>query len=292
MQGEILRKLVVGKEVNFKISYSTSGNLEFGELFLNSPNGPVDVAEQLLKSGWAKLKEARKNDDGEDERRLKLKQDEDEAREAGLGLWGQKGEVCFLSFSDNSYSLQTINQNLTPPSDPQAFLTSHKGQDIDAIVEQVSNGSTVRCRLLLTPTEHQFITIQMAGIRCPRAGSTNASESGQPAEEFGNEARFFAEARLLQRNVKVTLHALPPNATSTSAYIGTVTHPAGNIAALLLSNGFAKCVDLHAGILGAEKMGVLRKAESEAKSAKRNLWQNVITNGAANGRAGKEYEGV
>jgi staphylococcal nuclease domain-containing protein 1 len=160
-----------------------------------------------------------------------------------------------------------------------------------AIVEQISNGSTVKARLLLSPTQHQIVTVQLAGIRAPRASSSNASDTSQ-AEEFGNEARFFVEARLLQRNVKVTLLALPPNAAPASPYIGIVAHPAGNISSLLLSSGLAKCVDLHAGFLGSERMAALRKAESDAKSARRGVWQNVVSNGSSSGSKGKGYEAL
>jgi staphylococcal nuclease domain-containing protein 1 len=196
-----------------------------------------------------------------------------------------------------SQAVETIN---TPPTDPQAFLAEHKDQEIDgqsggasshdietfpAIIEQVSNGSTVKARLLLSDTQHQIITLQMAGIRAPRAASLHANPNATDGEEFGNEARFFAESRLLQR--KVALLALPPNGTP---FIGTVTHPAGNIAALLLSSGYAKCVDLHAGYLGAQRMSALRTAEAEAKTAKRGLWQNATASVSA--PKGKGYEAL
>jgi staphylococcal nuclease domain-containing protein 1 len=57
--------------------------------------------------------------------------------------------------------------------------------------------------------------------------------------------------------------------------IGIVSHPAGSIAALLLSNGLAKIFDLHSGLLGAEAMGVLRSKEREAREAGRALWKSA-----------------
>ena len=52
-------------------------------------------------------------------------------------------------------------------------------------------------------------------------------------------------------------------------FLGTVHHPAGNIAALLLSTGLAKIVDWHAGFLSQSPtpsmMAELRKAEGEGE---------------------------
>jgi hypothetical protein len=51
--GEALRKLCVGKEVQFRILYTipsqTGPALEFGELLVVTPNGTVDVAVEMLK---------------------------------------------------------------------------------------------------------------------------------------------------------------------------------------------------------------------------------------------------
>lgn len=175
------------------------------------------------------------------------------------------------------------------PDDPAAFLAQHKGQLIDAVIEGVPNGTSVRARLLLSPTEHQFINLGFAGVRAPRAGNNGDSQG----EEYGDEARFFSESRLLQRQIKVTLLSLPTPSVAPSAFgsstptaapvasmfLGTIHHPAGNIAALLLSAGLAKIVDWHAGFLSQSPtpsmMAELRKAEAEAKAGRRALWATL-----------------
>lgn len=77
---------------------------------------------------------------------------------------------------------------------------------------------------------------------------------GKP-EEFGEEAKYFVEIRLLQRDVKVVLEG-----AANQNIIGSVFHPAGNIAEFLLREGLAKCMDWSMGLVknGAEK---LRDAE-------------------------------
>ena len=76
----------------------------------------------------------------------------------------------------------------------------------------------------------------MTGIKAPACKRDNAPES--VAEPFGEEAKFFVETRLLQRGVKVILEG-----SNGANFVGSVKHPAGNIAELLLANGYAKCVD-------------------------------------------------
>ena len=62
------------------------------------------------------------------------------------------------------------------------------GEDI-AIVENVRDGSTVRARLLLSESEHQFVNVAMAGVRTPRA----STKQGEPSEQWGEEViRVYA----------------------------------------------------------------------------------------------------
>lgn len=131
------------------------------------------------------------------------------------------------------------------PEDSQAFLTEYKGKQLDAIVEQVRDGTTLRVRLLLDG-EHQMANIALAGVRSPRTAA-KAGESSEPfAEEVrrrytltrhttyhSRQAKFFVESRLLQRSVRVQILSLPSaaamplqgNAAPTTAtiFIGTGT---------------------------------------------------------------------
>lgn len=70
-----------------------------------------------------------------------------------------------------------------------------------------------------------------------KAPAIRAGSDGKP-EEYAEEARYFVEVRLLQRDVEVILES-----TSNQNLVGSVLHPKGNIAELLLREGFAKCVD-------------------------------------------------
>lgn len=94
----------------------------------------------------------------------------------------------------------------------------------------------------------------------------------QPAEPFGEEAQQFVDTRLLQRNVNLNLLGVSPN----GQIVANVKHPVqGNIAPFLLKAGLARCTDHHTTLLGQE-MGVLRKAEKEAKDARVGLFQGHV----------------
>uniref|UniRef100_A0A0W0FH61 Transcription factor n=1 Tax=Moniliophthora roreri TaxID=221103 RepID=A0A0W0FH61_MONRR len=171
------------------------------------------------------------------------------------------------------------------PADSQAFVTEWKGKAIDAIVEQVRDGSTLRVRLLMPEGDHQIVNIALAGVRCARA----ASKQGETAEPWGEEAKFFVESRLLQRAVRVQILSLPSStatpfqasansATSATAsvFIGNVLHPAGNIAEFLVGAGLARVVDWHAGMLAAGGgMERLRAAEKSAKEKRACLYASA-----------------
>ncbi|KAJ3516427.1 hypothetical protein NLJ89_g1138 [Agrocybe chaxingu] len=171
------------------------------------------------------------------------------------------------------------------PTDSQTFVTEWKGKPLDALVEQVRDGTTLRVRLFMPDGEHQMANITLAGVKSPRA-STKQGESSEP---WGEEAKFFTESRLLQRPVKVQILSLPnaaatpfqssANATApppASIYIGTVMHPVGNIAEFLVGAGLARVVDWHAGMLASSGgMERLRTAEKSAKEKRLYLYASV-----------------
>lgn len=75
--------------------------------------------------------------------------------------------------------------------------------------------------------EMRYITVSLAGIRCP--GYRKGEDGNDVPEPFADEAKFFTEARLLNRDVRVALQAVTNN-----MFLGTIVHPRGNISELLL----------------------------------------------------------
>lgn len=58
------------------------------------------------------------------------------------------------------------------------------------------------------------------------------------ADPLVEEARCFVESLLLQRDVEIVVESVNNN-----NFVGSILHPNGNIAELLLRRGYAKCVD-------------------------------------------------
>ena len=82
----------------------------------------------------------------------------------------------------------------------------------------------------------------------PRSPQTKLGPQGSPdpklCEPFAVEAHYFTESRLLQRDVEIVLESHSFNAMNkNTTLVGSVIHPAGNIAEALLREGMAKCVD-------------------------------------------------
>ncbi|KZS98346.1 transcription factor [Sistotremastrum niveocremeum HHB9708] len=290
---EFMRVLAVGKEITFVCTHSLPPNDDTPRDFGNGEIGGLDLASELLKNGWAKANDRKREPTEEDHKRKDL---EAEAKAAGKGIWNPHGPKAY-----------TVNY--TMPLDAQAFLSEHKGKPIDGIVEQVREGTTVRVRLLLPDSnEHQLVNVAMAGVRSARA----ASRQGDVAEPWGEEARFFTESRLLQRAVKVQLLSVPaPTAspfqasasiapTPVSIFIGNVLHPNGNVAEHLVASGLARVVDWHAGMLAGGGMERLRAAEKVAKERKLYLYANTPSapsnvkpgNGHATNGSSRTFDGT
>jgi staphylococcal nuclease domain-containing protein 1 len=86
---EFVRKLLIGKEVQFKTDYKTIGNRDFGGLRLHPSNaidGENDVTRIIVSHGWARVKPIEGNRDPAEEQ-LKLLELEAVAQAQGLGIW-------------------------------------------------------------------------------------------------------------------------------------------------------------------------------------------------------------
>ncbi|KAJ7076400.1 hypothetical protein B0H15DRAFT_925222 [Mycena belliarum] len=269
---EFLRAYAVGKEITFVSTHSLPiSNDEVPRDFGTAEIAGHDLATELLKNGWAKLKDIKRDPTEEDLRKRDL---ESEAKSTGQGLWHAHGPQARAVYH-------------TMPTDSQAFVSEWKGKSLDAIVEQVRDGTTLRVRLLMPDGEHQIVNIALAGVRSART----SSKQGEPSEAWGEEAKFFTESRLLQRPVRVQILSLPTSSATpfqsgaggnvappASIFIGTVLHPAGNVAEHLVAAGLARVVDWHAGMLASSGgMERLRAAEKNAKEKRLCLYANAPT---------------
>ncbi|KAJ3040294.1 hypothetical protein HDV00_011174 [Rhizophlyctis rosea] len=259
---DFLRRTLLGKEVMYRTEYTTTTNSrDFGTLVVQHPiNGETTINRLIVKEGWAKAKpDTRKGGDAKPDDQESLGELELEAQIAKKGIW-----------SDADEGTRTVVHNVT---DARAFVDKHKGKPIDAVIEQVRDGSTYRV-CLFPPSEgdkkpvHQYITLILSGVKAPTYRKDVPNVPDQ-IEEYSEEARYFVESRLLQRDVKVVLEGLSQN----DNFVGSVQHPAGNIGEALVAEGLAKVVDWSVTMVtgGSAK---LRAAEARAKERRLRLWKN------------------
>lgn len=92
----------------------------------------------------------------------------------------------------------------------------------------------------------------ISGIRCP---GFRLDADGKPDPSvvvpYSEEARFFVESRLLQRDVEVILESV-----NNANFVGTILYPKGNIAEALLREGFARCVDWSMAFMKSGKLNI------------------------------------
>lgn len=294
---EFLRKLCIGKDVVFRTEYTIPNfSREFCSVFVGSTN----VGKEVVSHGWAKVKEAKGETPPEHAELLNLGE---QAKTQGVGVW-------------NTGAAEASIRNLPPsavgdPSnlDAMSLLASNKGKPMEAIVEQVRDGSSLRVYLL---PEFQFVQVFVAGIQAPSMGRRTTQEPALPIEvpsdepngdsnaesrgpltsaqritassgftevspdAFGREAKHFTEIRVLNRDVRIVLEGVD----KFSNLIGSVYYSDGetakDLAMELIENGYAKYVEWSASMMEEEARRKLKAAELHAKKTKLRLWTNYV----------------
>lgn len=196
---------------------------DYGVLYLGSdPATSPNVTELLVQEGLVSVrKDNARNPTPEQQRLLDL---EEVAKSASKGKWNS------AAAAEHVRNIKWTQEN------QRAFVDQLAGRPVKAIIEHVRDGSTVRAFLL---PEFQYITLMISGIRCP---GFKLDGDGKPdytvTVDFAEEARYFVESRLLQREVEIVLESV-----NNANFVGSILYPKGNIAEALLREGFAKCVD-------------------------------------------------
>ncbi|KQJ97123.1 ribonuclease TUDOR 1 [Brachypodium distachyon] len=297
---EFLRKLCVGKEVTFRVDY-TAPNVgrEFGTVYLGDKN----VAYSVVAAGWARVKEQGPKGGEQSPYLAELQRLEEVAKQQGLGRWSKEPGAAEESIRDLPPSAIGESSGF----DSKGFAVANKGKSLEAIVEQVRDGSTIRVYLL---PSFQFVQIYVAGVQAPSMGrrppnptvvaevegtadgTTNGDDSVEspaplttaqrlaasavsteiPPDRFGREAKHFTETRVLNRDVRIVVEGTD----SFNNIIGSVYYPDGDTAKdlslELVENGLAKYVEWSANMLDVEVKIKLKNAELQAKKDQLRIW--------------------
>ncbi|XP_071476921.1 staphylococcal nuclease domain-containing protein 1-like [Diadema antillarum] len=264
---EYLRKKLLGKHVGYTIEYTAPGSgRAYGCIYLGKDTTAENVTEGIVSEGLVEVRRGGIKPSDDQSRLCDL---EDLAKAAGKGKWAK--EQAPDAIREISWAVEN----------PRHLVDSQHQKPLDAIVEHVRDGCTIRAFLL---PSFQYITVMLSGIKCPMFKREGDVEVADP---FADQAKFFTESRLLQREIKIVLEGV-----SNQNFLGTVLHPVNNsnIAELLLKEGFARCVDWSMGVVtsGADK---LRAAEKAAKEKRLRLWKNYTPPAAAVDIGEKNFTG-
>ncbi|KXZ48282.1 hypothetical protein GPECTOR_29g59 [Gonium pectorale] len=295
---EFLRRKCIGQPCVFRVDYVVEaiGNREFGSVFLNQQD---NVAMAVVAAGWAKVRPGGKEQSPylED-----LKRAEEAAQSAGAGLWTK----------DPSRTSRAVRETAGPEDDVGNALLSRvgKGGSVDAVVEAVLSGSSLRVSLL--PSGTISLLVNLAGVQCPSMGRRAAAPEAAPAgeegaapaaptaasiaassaaEPYAREAKAFTEARILNRDVKLVLEGVDKygNIFGTVLYTPPAPLPAApaapaegeapaqeHLAEQLLKQGLAKCVEWSLGLMPTSAAFKLRDVEKAAKAERRAMWTGYV----------------
>ncbi|XP_071709827.1 ribonuclease TUDOR 1-like [Rutidosis leptorrhynchoides] len=297
---EYLRKLCIGKDVVFRTEYTIPNfSREFCSVFIGSTN----VGNEVVTHGWAKVKEGKGETTPEHNELLRL---EEQAKQQGVGLWNRTPGSVEAAIRDLPPSAVGDPSNL----DAMSLLAANKGKSMQAIVEQVRDGSSLRVYLL---PEFQFVQVYVAGIAAPSMGRRTTQEPTQPIEvpsdetngetngesrgqlttaqrvlassttfnevspdAFGREAKHFTEIRVLNRDVRIVLEGVDKYSNLICSVYYSDGESAKDLAMELIENGYAKYVEWSAIMMEEEARRKLKAAELEAKKTKLRLWTNYV----------------
>ncbi|GLI65134.1 hypothetical protein VaNZ11_008590 [Volvox africanus] len=299
---EFLRKKCIGQPCVFRVDYVVEaiGNREFGSVFLNQQD---NVAIAVVANGWAKIRVGKEQSPYLEE----LTRAQEAAQSAGLGLWSK----------DPQRTARAVRETVGQEDDAANALLSRvgKGGMVDAVVEAVLGGSSMRITLL--PTGSVSLVVNLAGVQCPSMGRKAVAEAApasedagavvpapavvaaptaasiaasSAAEPFAREAKAFTEARVLNRDVKLVLEGVDKygNLFGTVLFKAPAVLPGGaapaapapeeqeHLAEQLLKQGLAKCVEWSLGLMASSVALRLRDVEKAAKAERKAIWTNYV----------------
>lgn len=246
---EYLRKKLIGQEVYFyakPFPDSKTSNRMLGRVFF--PTKEKDIAEELVANGLAKVKkEKTTKKQAQDPYMKKLIELEEKAKAEGKGIWSKNKEKAVR----NVKYVREFNDS----------LVEFKKNPVNAIIETVRDvKKVVMLDVMLLPTFHS-IPFAISGIKF-----------SDETFNYQEEAKFFIEARLLQQDVQIVIEK-----EMNKYAVGSILHPKGNIAELLLKEGFVCCDDRTIS-LAVGGFSELRAAEKFAKERRIRSWKSYENN--------------
>ncbi|KAK4471183.1 hypothetical protein MN116_005575 [Schistosoma mekongi] len=255
---EFSRTLLIGKEVCYSVETELPSGRKYGCVYIGKSTNGENVALSLIEHGLAEVRKLSPTIADKNKMYQQLVTAQDHAKSLGKGRW-----------SSNSAVTRNIIWSV---EDTRSFFEKYKNQPLRAVVESVRDGCSVQVFILPEslsekPNTFVYLTVTMTGIKSP---STRYENGKLVAEPWGLDAQFFTESRLLQRDVTILLESI-----FNQNFVGSILHPNGNIAELLLRQGLARCIDWYLNLVSIPGAAEAYKAaEKFAKEKRMRLWEN------------------
>ena len=252
---------------------ASAGDRVYGLLFIPDPSDKTkqwNLSVESVRRGFcipkvlggdspdaADATENGEGGDGVEDYEKALQSAYKEAQAARVGVHSAKPLVRKLMNAGDEFEAMTLVEKV------KRICTDGS---VTCVIEYVFDGSRYRC--IVTDPEMETagllygsFTLILGGVSCPRVGNPRLNPP-TPSEPFAEAARDFVELRLLQRELKVTLHGTDKSGV---CIVGTVHHPRGNIGVEVLKNGLGRISDWTTRMMNPGDVPPLRIAENSAK---------------------------
>lgn len=278
---EWLRKLCVGKQVAFETRKqgATAGDRVYGLLFMPNPNGDdtkMNLAVEAVRAGHATPKvliqaddeniSAEQEGDPVAEYERALNNALQEAKTNGVGVHAESPLVRTIKNAGEEFQTSELIETVKKYS---------VGNEVTCVIEYIFDGSRFRVHvtdpdLQAAGLQYANFTLILGGVASPRMGNPRLNPPTRN-EPYAEDARAFVEARLLHRELKISLHGTDKSGICA---VGTVHHPRGNIGVELLKNGLARVSDWSARMMNPLDIPAFRVAENNAKRTNTGVWHS------------------
>eukprot|EP00003_Mantamonas_plastica_P024161 TRINITY_DN4466_c0_g1_i1.p1 TRINITY_DN4466_c0_g1~~TRINITY_DN4466_c0_g1_i1.p1 ORF type:complete len:930 (-),score=377.11 TRINITY_DN4466_c0_g1_i1:96-2855(-) len=260
---EFVRNRLIGKKVKAIVDYQKVIERDEGDnqkmTYVTIIVNNMNIAEYLLKSGYARVQRHRRDDEDRSMFYDQLLDAEADAENKKKGLHNEKAVAP-------KHHMNDLSRNKV--SAKSMFGAMQREGSISALVEYEFNGARFK---LCDPKQNVMFMFVLSGIRCPMLAKKQDKGDDKPKpkdEPFAKEALEFVRKGLHQRYVEVEVE----NQDNYGTFIGTMMSAAGsNVAIDLLERGFAS---LHSSVEYCRWKDEMIEAEAQAKKARKGIWVN------------------
>uniref|UniRef100_A0A7S4L8Z8 Micrococcal nuclease n=1 Tax=Paramoeba aestuarina TaxID=180227 RepID=A0A7S4L8Z8_9EUKA len=236
---EFLRKLVIGQRIQFITEFVDPKS---GREYCSVYHKGEHVGVLMASEGWITvIPPSQKHQPRADQ--AEMIRLAEEAVKLNKGIHNTK---------ERKNAVRTVSTKFST----HAFYEKHRGKLVDAVVDQVRNGSTVR---VVVVGSFEYLTVRFAGVQSPFA------PQGQEEPPFTREAKAIIEQVLLGRDVQLALECID----KADGVFSRVLCGGRDPAELLLQTGLARVVEWNAPKACLAKY---KEIEEKAHAGRVRIW--------------------